>query len=696
MDKTILKYIEANKWDKIIKLIKNKKFVDINKPLINSNNLFHLACINLKPKIIKTLLDMKNKNQIKLNTNLLNNDGIPGIHLYYKYGGTDISILDKAIICQIDLYSNTILNYVIDNLELLDKFIDRMIESKCITNLYFITDVNKSFFTKLTQKINDNIKYKKIMEKIYREVKPINFINISLYENSVHNLAILIDSKHDFMKYEMHFLPLATAIRFDKLTMITLILQYTENNFGLSAIHKMIHSSKYDYDKYPIFVAIQFNSYGSLYILKTYMEKILEKDFDIYYDTRHNTYLHRLIYMNNINENVEILKFFIKHTNLNKKNYIGHTCGYLLFYTGLWKLVINELKSREIDITNITQFIKKEDTDLFDNLRRTLKEPIEVKNKIELDKLYNVSEIKKILNIKDTITHYGVYRNRITDIIIYLKYLQSINVHIPVLNYDENNKKEFLYINEMTNMNNNLINSELTYYVEVYYTFLSTFIFWQDKNHYYCHLVHNNILKNNKQRFIYIHICILLSDVYSHANCFIYDTKTQNGYYFEPYGMTNVYNDNNDGIDKLLIDIFEKEFGKVNFYYPEDYMKNINFQLVSKDNINMYQNVGDPGGYCLAWCIWFAEIIVKYPDIEIKTLMKNFINRENINLLLTENDIKTIKSDNYYLDFIRLYGKKLTMEKNRIMSGLGISNYELFKNVFSNDTYDIISKYINQ
>jgi hypothetical protein len=154
--------------------------------------------------------------------------------------------------------------------------------------------------------------------------------------------------------------------------------------------------------------------------------------------------------------------------------------------------------------------------------------------------------------------------------------------------------------------------------------------------------------------------------------------------------MTNVHNDNNDGNDKLLIDVFEKAFGKVNFYYPEDYMKDINFQLVSKDEYFINTNIGDPGGYCLAWCIWFGEIIVKYPDIEIKTLMKNFINRENINLLLT------IKSDNYYLDFIRLYGKKLTMEKNRILTSLGVSNYELYKNVFSDDIHNKISKYINQ
>jgi len=706
MEKTILQYIEDNKWDKIIKLIKDKKFVNVNTTLINGNNLFHLACINLKSKIIKTLLDMKNKKQIKLNTNLLNSDGIPGIHLYYKYGGTDLSILDKAIICHIDIYSNTILNYVLYNPELLENFVDKMIESKCITNLYFIIDVNKTFFTKLTEKINTCIKedinkYKNIMKKIYTEVKPINFINITIYENSIYNLTLLFGEKYNFLTYELHELPLATAIKFNKLTMIILILQYTENTFGLTDVNKMIHSSKYDYDNYPIILAITTENYGILYILKKYMEKILDKDIDIYYDSRHNTYLHRLLLMNNIHENIEILKFFVKHTNLTKKNYMGYSCSYMLFATNLWLNVIDELKGREMDLTDIEHFIDEKDINLFDTLKRTIKEPFEIKNTRELNKLFGVRDIKNILNINQkNIVHYGIYDAKNYDRNIYLKYLQNLDLYLPSIKYDIVAQSDFIYTLEMNVIanNRNLIN-EVKNLALTIYTLLPAIILWQNKNHYFSFLENDNenILKNNTKRFIYIYIVILNTNVYvAHANCFIYDTKTNNGYLFEPYGMTDVYTDDNEGLDELLINIFKKEFGKVNYYYPEDYMKNINFQLVSKDGLYHIKNIGDPGGYCLAWCIWFGEILIKHPDTEISLLMKNFINRENINLLLTENDIKTIKSNNYYLDFIRLYGQKLTNEKNKILLNMGVTNYELYKNIYSDDTKFKIKNYVNQ
>ena len=39
---------------------------------------------------------------------------------------------------------------------------------------------------------------------------------------------------------------------------------------------------------------------------------------------------------------------------------------------------------------------------------------------------------------------------------------------------------------------------------------------------------------------------------------------------------------------------------------PHEYLQNVNFQQSSLGDKE--QNLGDPEGYCLAWCLWFLEL----------------------------------------------------------------------------------------
>ena len=40
---------------------------------------------------------------------------------------------------------------------------------------------------------------------------------------------------------------------------------------------------------------------------------------------------------------------------------------------------------------------------------------------------------------------------------------------------------------------------------------------------------------------------------------------------------------------------------------PECYFPVSGFQTLSDENNIMNQKMGDFGGYCLAWCIWYVE-----------------------------------------------------------------------------------------
>ena len=108
---------------------------------------------------------------------------------------------------------------------------------------------------------------------------------------------------------------------------------------------------------------------------------------------------------------------------------------------------------------------------------------------------------------------------------------------------------------------------------------------------------------------------------------------------------------------------------KMKYYRPGDYLNFAKFQLVSEDYNNKYRKLGDPGGYCLAWCFWYVELKINNPDLPEETL----INRASRKITKYYK-----KTNNPYLYFIRDYSRKLTSEKDKILKKLNFSDDELY------------------
>ena len=64
---------------------------------------------------------------------------------------------------------------------------------------------------------------------------------------------------------------------------------------------------------------------------------------------------------------------------------------------------------------------------------------------------------------------------------------------------------------------------------------------------------------------------------------------------------------------KNVENILERKF---KYYKPNEFLNKTRFQLVSNDHDDNFRKLGDPGGYCLAWCLWYVELKLCNPNID--------------------------------------------------------------------------------
>ena len=49
---------------------------------------------------------------------------------------------------------------------------------------------------------------------------------------------------------------------------------------------------------------------------------------------------------------------------------------------------------------------------------------------------------------------------------------------------------------------------------------------------------------------------------------------------------------------------------------PKDYLPNIGFQSLENLMTNQCKKIGDPNGFCAAWCIWWIYQRIKYSHLD--------------------------------------------------------------------------------
>jgi hypothetical protein len=254
--------------------------------------------------------------------------------------------------------------------------------------------------------------------------------------------------------------------------------------------------------------------------------------------------------------------------------------------------------------------------------------------------------------------HSNEFQARFTDIAIFM--------------YQLDKKYKNLYLPKYKNdLDINIYNNTLIYpdtLLKQYNNF-AWLIIWNDINNYFIHPYLNDLINKNKDKYDY-GVCMLslrLPNDGLHASIILYDFKNKIIERFEPYGNTNY-------LDKDIDIVLSKELLKDNttehnfkYYEPSKYFPVAGFQTLSDENNMFNQKMGDFGGYCLAWCLWYIEHRIKNKDIEPKILISKTIN-------------KFLKMDIKPNEYIRNYANHINKLRVKWLKNIGIN-----ENLISNE-----------
>jgi hypothetical protein len=88
-------------------------------------------------------------------------------------------------------------------------------------------------------------------------------------------------------------------------------------------------------------------------------------------------------------------------------------------------------------------------------------------------------------------------------------------------------------------------------------------------------------------------------------------------------------------------------------------MSPVSFQTISDETNPKNVKLGDFGGFCLAWCLWYLEHRILNHNIDPKVLIDKTLK-------------KLFKQKLKFSEFIRNYGNNINKERYKIMKKVGI------------------------
>lgn len=182
----------------------------------------------------------------------------------------------------------------------------------------------------------------------------------------------------------------------------------------------------------------------------------------------------------------------------------------------------------------------------------------------------------------------------------------------------------------------------------------------------------------SKARFIIIPIGIEMRTG-SHANYLIYDKHVKEIERFEPHGGTTPigFNYNSQFLDELLSDYFKSIDKDIQYIKPNEYIPKIGFQLMDSQEENK-KRIGDPGGFCAIWSIWYVDQRLTYHTYDRKTLVTE----------LFEN----IKAQGIsYRNMIRNYSRQIIKQRDELLKTIDIDVNDWLND---NYTYTQLDKFI--
>ena len=190
---------------------------------------------------------------------------------------------------------------------------------------------------------------------------------------------------------------------------------------------------------------------------------------------------------------------------------------------------------------------------------------------------------------------------------------------------------------------------------------------------------------NGKKYVFFININILRTNPGSgHANILIINLKTKIAIRFEPYG--NVDWDEMKYFDELFQQLLTKELPNITYISNNEFSPNLSYQSLSGETNDNFIKIGDPPGYCLAWCYWFLESYMMYEN--------KLTSAKQLKSLLDKLFKKITFEYVSLVDYIREYGNYLKSNDIKLFKKLNFPSDRIYNKYLSDSEYEYVFDYI--
>lgn len=536
-----------------------------------------------------------------------------------------------------------------------------------------------------------------LIEKYDKYIENLNKYN----ESFLHFLDPLLDDYYNFViKHKDNIKKLFTNYNKEGISPLDILFIRGKMDVIIRIINE-IEIDFGDYEKSPHYFNLLLNENlksKDIIIIFQQLYKI-DKHIFSYVDNEGNNILFPIVikdnlkllqYINRLNKDNEVIEFDY-YTPINTFHIftVSYNKGLITGNYEIARYIIDEIinnhdfNETDKDGNNFAHFILKKrlahddgDSYIEDKILSNYKywDRVNVDNMSPLDylkkiknkefKKYKPKRLKKnndndIKMIKTKYSHGNIFKAHFSDIIIFMEHLDSKydNLYIPKYNGKYNNKIDddiILPDNSLSEYNN-----------------YPWFIIWNDSDNYFIHPQLNNLINKNKKKYDFaaLVVSLRLPNGGLHATSIIYDFKRKMIERYDPYGNTKI-------LDRDMDKVFKKELTRnVNLNYCDTscYFPVAGFQTLSDENNIYNQKMGDFGGYCLAWTLWYIEHRINNKEVEPKKLVRKTINK------ILKMKMKPIEYIRNYANYINKYRvaflKEINIPDNIISNEILPDNY---------------------
>jgi ankyrin repeat protein len=731
--KELFELIKNNKWGQIEEKINSNKEINVNIRDGNNNYLVTYAVMYNSLDLVKLLIEKGCK------IDVLDSEERSLLYIPIKFMYNDmleylLEINDNTIGINItdikDKTNRIALHYAIKmkNIFAIEKLLKYGSNSNIIDNNGY-SAIHYAIFTRDI----------KICELLLKYIDNIN-IRCSTGETALHiatNLQlneiceILIKHKinPNIQDYTHEFTSLHYATNLNTLKLLKLYIENGGNVniqdvFGNTVLHYAIIENNYEIINYLVnsdtYNKINFNLWNidgkiPLHILlenyienfDEYLSKIIEKSNLTLRESDGNSCFMYLVNLKIYNQYKTIL--VKKKLDIYIKNKKDVTLYEMLKESELKELIdlivesyIYRLKLNPDSWKNEWENICSKDFDISNNdYKQILRKHKSIKNNDELEKacsnkiregiITNIEQIKenrKTCNMES----YPLNKNKVCitisegeklNVCTFTGSTLDILIGLIYLLKKHNNICSTLTTNFIENKNLYAFYKSIGIIIGTKTEFLNFEIIWINNKLYLVNEFIDKIseCQDKKTNFIVIPLGIEMKEG-SHANYIVYDLKNKTVERFEPHGSTTPpgLNYHPDLLDEMLETKFKSIDEKIKYYAPKDYLPKIGFQMMDITE-SKQRKIGDPGGFCALWALWYIDMRMIYNELKPKELVEiliNSIKRQNISVK----------------NMIRNYALNIIKDRDEILNKVGLDINDWLNDQYQDTQIDEVIKYI--